>query len=303
MSTTNPAQAIDKTAKNLLDQIRARETGALVASARDFDLDALPTQLEQLYGRRDIDGMAVTGRTRHDLRGIRFAEGEGGNGPAGGDGAGGNGETLNGGAGDNAPWTKENFDPERAWRLTENLRTDLASQKTKTDAAIAAAAEKAKKDTLAEFAKLLGGEQAETDPAKLQQRVTELTSSITEKDTALTSAQAALKARDLNIAVLSNPAIRNANPKLLLAHKAFTDSIGQVDPTDEAAITAAINKALQDNAALKATPSRSGSGEHQGATVPSIEAQLAAAQKAGDKTETIRLKMELAAARRRAKRA
>lgn len=33
--------------------------------------------------RADVDGMAVIGRTLHDLRGIRFTEGEGGNAPAG----------------------------------------------------------------------------------------------------------------------------------------------------------------------------------------------------------------------------
>lgn len=44
----------------------------------------------------DTDGMTVIGRTLHDLRGIRFADGEGGN---GGDGAGGEGE---GGDGDGA---------------------------------------------------------------------------------------------------------------------------------------------------------------------------------------------------------
>jgi len=32
--------------------------------------------------RTDIDGMAVIGRTIHDLRGIRYVEGEGGNAPA-----------------------------------------------------------------------------------------------------------------------------------------------------------------------------------------------------------------------------
>ncbi|OJX72823.1 hypothetical protein [Leifsonia sp. 71-9] len=42
----------------------------------------------------DADGMAVIGRTLHDLRGIRFGDGEGGNGSdrAGGDGEGADGE-------------------------------------------------------------------------------------------------------------------------------------------------------------------------------------------------------------------
>jgi len=87
---------------------------------------------------------------------------------------------------------------------------------------------------------------------------------------------------------------------MLLSNEQFKTSIASVEPTDEAAITAAIHQALQANAALKATPSRSGGGEHQGATVQSLEAQLAAATKAKDMTETIRLKQQIAAARRRA---
>lgn len=266
------------------------------------------------FTRADRDGLARIGRTLHDLRGIRFAEGDGGGAPAGEQLTDAQAQAIlaqaiasgapkdGAGSDDAAPWTKDNFDPERAGRLVTNLRNDLASEKTKRDQAIKDAVAQAQKDIVASIAQALGGgEQQETDPAKLQQRVTDLSTQVTEKDTALTASQAAVKARDLSIAVLSNPAIRNANPKLLLAHKAFTDSIVSVDPTDEAAITAAINQALQANAALKATPSRSGSGEHQGATVQSLEAQLAAAQKNGDKTETIRLKMELAAARRRAR--
>lgn len=239
-------------------------------------------------------------KSKLSLMGIRFLEGEGGAPGAGANpapdpaGAG----TAGDGAGtaeQNAPWTKENFDPERAWKRIENMQADHLAYKTKQDQRLAEAVEKAKKETLAEFGRLLGGgEKPETDPAKLNQSITDLTSKMSEKDRTLAS-----NAR--TIAVLSNPAIRNANTQLLLANKAFTDSIASVEPTDEAAITAAINKALQANAALQATPSRSGSGEHQGATVQSLEAQLAAAQQKGDKTESIRLKMAIAAARRRAK--
>ncbi|WIA99740.1 hypothetical protein [Curtobacterium sp. MCBA15_012] len=256
----------------------------------------------------DRDGLAVIGRTRHDLMGIRYEGGEGGAGPAAAAGqadaaaaaAAGAGDQT-GAAGADAPWTKDNFDPERAYRLVENLRGDLAAAKTKTDTAIAEAAEKAKKDTLAEFAKLLGGgEQQETDPAKLAEKVTELSGQVQAKDGDLTKAQADVKAANLTIAVLRSPAAREANTDLLLNNEQFKTTIASVEPTDGAAITAAITKALQDNAALKATPSRSGGGEHQGATVQSLEAQLAAATKAKNFTETIRLKQAIAAARQRA---
>jgi len=266
------------------------------------------------FARADRDGLARIGRTLHDLRGIRFADGDGGNGGDGADeqltdaqaqailaqaiasGAPKDGTGSDGtGSDDAAPWTKENFDPDRAWKRIQNMQADLTAEKGKREQAIKDAVGQAQKDIVASIAKALGGgEQPETDPAKLNASITDLTSKVTEKDTALAAA-------NLRVAVLSNPAIRNANAKLLLANKAFTDSIASAEPTDEAAITAAINQALQANAALKATPSRSGSGEHQGATVQSLEAQLAAAQTAGDKTETIRLKIAIAAARRRAK--
>ena len=87
------------------------------------------------------------------------------------------------------------------------------------------------------------------------------------------------------------------NPALLLTNEKFKTSIASVEPTDEAAVKAAITQALQDNAALKATPSRSGSGEHQGATVQSLEAQLKTAEEKKDFRETIRLKRAIASAR------
>lgn len=267
----------------------------------------VPTALPVIADR---DGMAVIGRTRHALMGLRYAENEAGGGPAAAagqaDAAAAAAAAAAPGAGAppaaaDAPWTKDNFDPERAYRLVENLRGDLAAAKTKTDQQIAAAAEQAQKDTLAQFAKLLGGgEQQETDPVKLAEKVTDLSSQVQAKDGDLTKAQSDLKARDLTIAVLQSPAARDANTALLLANEQFKTSIASAEPTDGAAITAAITKALQDNAALKATPSRSGGGEHQGATVQSLEAQLAVATKAKNFTETIRLKQAIAAARQRA---
>lgn len=249
---------------------------------------------------RDRDGLAVIGRTKHSLMGIRYEEGEGGDAAAQAAAAAKAADDAKGAAGadDKAPWTKENFDPDRAYKLVENLRADLADSKTKTEAAIAAAAEKAQKDTLAQFAKLLGGgEELETDPEKLQAKVTELSTSITEKDASLTKAQADIKAGQLSTAVAILSHSLGGNPKLLLANEDFKTSIASVEPTDEAAIQAAITKALQANAALKATQSRSGSGEHQGATVQSLQAQLAKATEAGDLAESIRLKRAIAAAK------
>ncbi|QDZ15785.1 hypothetical protein [Humibacter ginsenosidimutans] len=258
----------------------------------------MSSNINPAFTRRDADGLACIGRTLHDLRGIRFGNGENGNAPDGSQGG------DNGAQGATPPWGDDpsKFDPDKAWKLIQNVKGDLDAEKSKRDQAIKDAVAQAQQGWTQQIGQALGlTNQVETDPAKLQQAVQDLQVQMFDADEQLTAAEQQAKVAELKIAVLSNPAIRDANPKLLLANKAFTDSIGQVEPTDEAAITAAINQALQANAALKATPSRSGSGEHQGATVQSLETQLAAAQTAGDKTETIRLKMAIAAARRRAK--
>lgn len=196
-------------------------------------------------------------------------------------------------AGSDAPWTKENFDPERAQKLVENLRGDLVKQKTSTDAAIAAAVEQAQKSTLAEFAKLLTGAEApETDPVKLA-------ATIAEKDTALTAAQTAVTdaQRIAQVAVHGGPL--GANIAALLADPAFKTSLASVDPSKEADIKSAITQALQANAALKQPPRSSGDLAPTGPTVQSLEAQLKAAEEKKDQGEIIRLTRAVVHARQR----
>ena len=253
--------------------------------------------------QRDVDGMAVIGRTKHQLMGIRYGEGEGGG--EGGDAAAQAAAAAQATAdaeASKAPWTPENFDPARAQRLVENLRSDLDKQRTKFEADLAAAttaaSEKAAKDALAGIAKLFSGEQeAETDPVKLAEKVTDLSSQIAAKDGDLTKAQADVKAANLatQVALLAHGL--GGNAALLLKNEDFKTSIASVEPTDEAALSSAITKAVQATPALKATVSRSGSGEHTGATIQTLEAQLAAATEKKDFTETIRLKRAIAAAR------
>jgi hypothetical protein len=204
------------------------------------------------------------------------------------------------------PWGNDptKFDPDKAWALIQNVKGDLAATKEKHTkdlaAAIKTATEAGAKEALAGIGKLLSGqEEPETDPVKLQAKVTDLASKISEKDGELTKAQSDLKARDLSLAVALLAPGLGGNTKLLLANEQFKTSIASVEPTDEAAVSAAITKALQANAALKATPPRSGSGEHQGATVQSLEAQLATAQKEGNWKESMRLKRAIADAKAR----
>lgn len=256
---------------------------------------------------RDRDGLAVIGRTRHDLTGIRYGEGEGGNGGAGEGGqaasAAAGGEGAAQGGEQKPPWGDDptKFDPNKAWGLIQAVRGDLAAEKAKREQAIqdaVAQAQQSQKDQLAQLGRLLTGEQEpETDPAKLQASLAALQGTVTEKDTAIAQATAAAKsgAVALQVALLA-PGL-GANPALLLTNEQFKTSVASVEPTDEAALKAAITKALQANAALKATPSRSGSGEHIGAQIQSLEAQLAEATKRKDWTETVRLKQAIAAAK------
>lgn len=252
--------------------------------------------------RRGLDGLAQIGPTRFDVLGIRFM--------ADGGGAEGAGDAAAQGAAaqqNNAPkppWGDDpsKFDPDKAWTLIQNVKGDLAAEKTKRDEAIATAVAQAtadaQKNTLAEFAKLLTGEGApETDPAKLNEALTGLKTQLGEKDTALTTAAAEAKtaAVALQVAILGGPL--GANIPLLLANEQFKTTIASVEPTDGAAITAAITQALQANAALKQPPARSGAGEHTGPTIQSLEAQLKAAVEKKDVGESIRLKRAIAAAR------
>ncbi|MCI2959544.1 hypothetical protein MN032_17805 [Agromyces atrinae] len=246
-------------------------------------------------------------KTRLDLMGIRFmtdpnpaGAGAGGDAAAQAAAAAAAADAANKADGSTPPWGDDpsKFDPDKAWKLIQNLRTDADDRQKKTDAAIAAAAEKAQKDALAQFGRLLTGEkEPETDPAKLNAALSELQGKVTEKDTAVTAAEAQVKAANTALQVAIHAPALGANTALLLANEQFKTSIASVEPTDEAAIKAAITKAIQANAALKQPPARSGAGDHTGPTVQSLEAQLKAAEEKKDVSESIRLKRAIASAR------
>ncbi len=146
-----------------------------------------------------------------DFVGARFfndAEGAGSGSGASQDAAQQAGETAH-------PWGDDpsKFDPNKAWTLIQNLKGDIATEKQKRDDAIAAAVAKATEDAskkaLADFGKLLTGEQApETDPAKLNEALTGLKGQLTEKATALTQAEEQVKTANLALQVaLHAPAL------------------------------------------------------------------------------------------------
>ena len=257
------------------------------------------------YARRGIDGLAQIGPTRFDILGARFFDGEGA-GAAGGDAAAQAAAAAAAAAQQNndgapkPPWgdDKSKFDPDKAWALIQNVKGDVAAEKAKRETAIAEAVAAAEKNILGNIAKALGGgEEQETDPAKLNASLTDLTSKLTEKDTALSTAAAQVKAGQVALQVAIHAPALGGNTALLLANEQFKTSLASVEPTDEAAVKAAITQALQANAALKQPPARSGAGDHTGPTVQSLEAQLKAAEEKKDVTETIRLKRAIASAR------
>ncbi len=187
------------------------------------------------------------GPTLHALKGIRYFNGEGGaagaagatgadaGAAAAGAGAAGAGET---GGEQKPPWgDDDNFDPKRAWNLISGLRKDVDEEKAKREKAIADAVAKASQDavaaTRAELGKLLmGPEEAETDPAKLNAHITELKTSTqtlaAERDTAL--AQVKETQTRLQVALLG-PAL-GVDVDKLFTHEPFKTSIASVEPSD-----------------------------------------------------------------------
>lgn len=237
-------------------------------------------------------------RTKLDLMGIRFmsdAAGAAGAGDAAAAAAAAAQASTAGDAG--AAGTDETkFDAAYVKTLRDEAAQNRVAAREAKDSA--AATEKKFSDFIASLGAAAGfGEQQETDPAKLQAKVTDLSTQITDRDSTITKGEAAIKAANLFTAVAVLAHGLGGSAKLLLANAEFKTSIASVDPTDEAAITAKITAAIQANAALKVTPSSSGSSEHTGGQTQALEAQLAAAEKAGDVMQSITLKRRIAAAK------
>jgi hypothetical protein len=133
---------------------------------------------------------------------------------------------------------------------------------------------KVKTELLAEIAKAMGvsGDQP-PDPATLTQQLADQTS-------------AAREAR-VSLAVYRLAAAGGGNPAAVLDSLAFRQSVAAVDPGDVDAVTAAIKAAVTANPALAAIPARGVPAPNpalgsSASGAPDLEAQIAAAQKAGD---------------------
>ena len=201
--------------------------------------------------RADIDGLAVIGRTLHDLRGIRFEDGETGGAPAAGadDSA---AEAALAAAIAEASSSSDDAEtveslPAFAQKMIHDLRQESATHRTSAKTA----AEKAQQELTDKIAVLLGLKpDAATDPAALT--------------ASLTQAQQQAQDTARQLAIYKAAGATGANPDRLLDSNSFMTSVAGLDPADGAAVTAAIKSAIADNPLLKAVQAAAASGGELG---------------------------------------
>ncbi|RNL63642.1 hypothetical protein EFK50_07825 [Nocardioides marmoriginsengisoli] len=132
------------------------------------------------------------------------------------------------------PWA----DPAAAEAEIKRLRAENAKDRT---SAKAQAAEEARKELAQSIGKSLGlVEDDANDPAKLTE--------------SLTTSQAEAKQARVELAVFRNAAAAGGDPAALLDSSSFLASLAAVDPSDSAAIAAAIQAAVTANPRLGAAP-------------------------------------------------
>jgi hypothetical protein len=130
-------------------------------------------------------------------------------------------------------------DPDAAKAEIERLRRENGAARTN---AKAQAAEEARKELAQTIGKALGLVENETiDPETLTKQLTE-------------SKAEAQQAR-VELAVFRNATAAGGDPAALLDSSSFLKSLGSVDPSDNAAIAAAISAAVEANPRLGAAPS------------------------------------------------
>lgn len=130
-------------------------------------------------------------------------------------------------------------DPEAARAEIERLRRENGAARTN---AKAQAAEEARKELANTIGKALGivEDGAETDPAKLTE--------------SLTASQREAQQARVELAVFRNAATAGGDPAALLDSSSFLKSLDGIDPSDGAALTAAIQAAIEANPRLGAAP-------------------------------------------------
>ncbi|MEU8811116.1 hypothetical protein ACN6K5_001333 [Streptomyces violaceoruber] len=136
-----------------------------------------------------------------------------------------------------APKFEGEYDPAKAARLVENLRTQVDEEKTKRTAL-----ETQFSEFMGKFGQLFGGgEEKKLTPAQIAQKAQE-------------SDQHARQAT-VKLAVFQTAGKHGADPEALLDSASFERAINKLDPTADtfaANVEAAIKKAVENNPRLKA---------------------------------------------------
>jgi len=225
----------------------------------------------------DADGMAVVGRTRHDLMGIRYEGGEGGNGGDGGAGAGAGAGTGSEGAGsgtegagagtgtEGAPGAGEGEqnqptdgdiwdDPAKAKAEIERLRRERGDERiqAKKDAA-----DEARKELLKEFTKLIDPSAADADTPTVET----LTATLAQKDEAIRDAQ-------FELAVFKYAAENKLDAGKITNSRSFFNATKDLNPSEDGfadKLTAAVNAEVTKDSSLRLGAGRSGAETHGGA--------------------------------------
>lgn len=207
--------------------------------------------ITRTHALRDRDGMAVIGRTLHDLRGIRFLEGEGGNPPPPAPPA------------DPTPPAPAPTPP-------------ASPAPTPTPPAPTPPAPVNYKGDPDEYVRELR-EEAKSHRLAAEAANTSLATATAERDAAAAARDELARANKL---ILSAPKL-GAQADLLLDSSSFTKTFATVDLNDQAAVDKAITDALERNSAFKAAPALPGAsgGGHQGGqhtTKPTLDGAVKA---------------------------
>jgi hypothetical protein len=159
-------------------------------------------------------------------------------------------QTSMGTAGDDSAATVKRLERELA-----DVRKEAAKERT---AAKQAAADAAVADVTAKLAKALGIVKDDTPPDPKA-----LAEAISQKDAALTEREAALRAKDVELAVWSRADKAGARAAALLDSRSFLNAIGELDPSAKGFTTAlddAIKAAVKGNPAFGAAQAAAASG-------------------------------------------
>jgi hypothetical protein len=173
--------------------------------------------------------------------------------------------------------------PDTAKAEIERLRRENAASRTN---AKQQAADEARSELANTIGRALGLVKDEpVDPQELTQQ--------------LTASQAAAKSAQVELAVFRAAASTDADASALLDSRTFLAKVADIDPSDSAAIQAAITEAVTANPRLGKAATAPGlkpnPAQGRSASPPATVAeQIAAAQAAGDTRTVLRLKAALA---------